>query len=506
MANGRLGKASVAVQDTVAVYTNSSGAEASVSLIATSIPNGTLAHFRIDSTTDALKTTTAIVSAAFQDEYLNYIVKNTNWDDTAAPALVGRIELGPVTQLNAAWFNGASTSESYTVSDFTYAPPITYEAAVAHGSYIVRTAASTTHQITPSGTEDLSDWYSAMWGYDTTAATRLYNQANADGRASNQMSSSLSYDNRGQAFDPYTSSTIGVNNNGYHSMKFVKDNVLVAGNLGNTSIWYQRISTAISAAQSDYQTMRLQNGCWLMDGGPSNAYVYIGSNFEPATDDAWINYTGADYVGVATSTAITRGNVAWFEYKPSEDSWYVGLRDSSAGIYACRFTRAGFENNTGSPTYLSRVTNDATYGWTALGAANITAQTAGQFTANTWRYTSLRIGLSQWVLYGSNDTDYDIWITDDLIEWKTVSDYYGATYDYSSQISDVLITQLAGNTTVNAVKSDIVSLGQDGILEQDQSMVQYERSGLVLNNGDRVLAYNRGTNPLVVQVMGYEGS
>ena len=59
---------------------------------------------------------------------------------------------------------------------------------------------------------------------------------------------------------------------------------------------------------------------------------------------------------------------------------------------------------------------------------------------------------------------------------------------------------------MNAIKSDIVSLGQDGILEQDQSMVQYERSGLVLNNGDRVLAYNRGTNPLVVQVMGYEGS
>ena len=506
MANGRLGKASVAVQDTVAVYTNSSGAEASVSLIATSIPNGTLAHFRIDSTTDALKTTTVIVSAAFQDEYLNYIVKNTNWDDTTAPALVGRIELGPVTQLNAAWFNGTSTSESYTVSDFTYAPPITYEAAVAHGSYIVRTASSLTRQITPSGTEDLSDWYSAMWGYDTAAANRLYNQANVEGRASNGMDTSLSYSDRGQAFDPYTSSTISVNNGGRNSMKFVKDNVQVTGSSTSDSIWYQGISTSISAAQSDYQTMRLQNGCWLMDGGPNSAKVLIGSNFEPSVDDDWTNSSNADYFSIATSTAITRGNVAWFEYKPSEDSWYVGFRDSSAGIYACRFTRAGFEDNTGSPSGLSRVSNNVTFGWTALGAANITAQTAGQFTANTWRYTSLRIGLSQWVLYGSNDTDYDIWITDDLIEWKTVSDYYGATYDYSSQISDVLISQLAGNTTVNAVKSDIVSLGQDGILEQDQSMVQYERSGLVLNNGDRVLAYNRGTNPLVVQVMGYEGS
>ena len=35
---------------------------------------------------------------------------------------------------------------------------------------------------------------------------------------------------------------------------------------------------------------------------------------------------------------------------------------------------------------------------------------------------------------------------------------------------------------------------------------QYERTGLVLSNGDRVVTYNSSTKPYTIQVMGYEGS
>ena len=47
MANGRLGKATVLAKGTTAVYTNSSGAEASVSVVAQAT-GGSQFHLRID--------------------------------------------------------------------------------------------------------------------------------------------------------------------------------------------------------------------------------------------------------------------------------------------------------------------------------------------------------------------------------------------------------------------------------------------------------------------------
>jgi hypothetical protein len=121
MANGRLGHSNVTAKSTNAVYTNSSGAEASVSLLGFA-ENPVNVDVRIDDSTDALElSTTLATSETFQDRYLDYAVSNTSLT-TPAPVYVGRVQFGDVTQTTTGskyvyeFYSNANTT-TYTVSD-----------------------------------------------------------------------------------------------------------------------------------------------------------------------------------------------------------------------------------------------------------------------------------------------------------------------------------------------------------------------------------------------------
>ena len=76
---------------------------------------------------------------------------------------------------------------------------------------------------------------------------------------------------------------------------------------------------------------------------------------------------------------------------------------------------------------------------------------------------------------------------------------------YQATEGDFIVKSVSG--TVTATASNITLLALDGILESNLQLVQYERSGLVLSNNDRILVNNSGTaNNLSVMVMGYEGT
>ena len=78
-------------------------------------------------------------------------------------------------------------------------------------------------------------------------------------------------------------------------------------------------------------------------------------------------------------------------------------------------------------------------------------------------------------------------------------------YDYN--VVEGVTTIRSDSGTVTASKTNIGNVGTDGVLEESTSLTQYERTGLVLSNNDRVIVYNADTtNDLVVQVMGYEGT
>ena len=119
----------------------------------------------------------------------------------------------------------------------------------------------------------------------------------------------------------------------------------------------------------------------------------------------------------------------------------------------------------------------------------------------------MRIGTSLWVLIASESnsaTQEEVFYSTDLITWTASATYFGDD-DYS--VTEGVATITSNSGAVTATKTRIGVLGTDGILEQDVAMTQYERTGIVLSNGDRILVRNRGTTQTaVVQVMGYEGS
>ena len=119
-----------------------------------------------------------------------------------------------------------------------------------------------------------------------------------------------------------------------------------------------------------------------------------------------------------------------------------------------------------------------------------------------------RIGDSLWVLsvnmQNNQNLAAEIFYSTDLQSWTSAVGRY-SPYDYN--VIENVTTIRSDSGTVTASKTNIGNVGTDGVLEEATSLTQYERTGLVLSNNDRVVAYNGATtNDLVVQVMGYEGT
>jgi len=203
------------------------------------------------------------------------------------------------------------------------------------------------------------------------------------------------------------------------------------------------------------------------------------------------------------------GSVIFHEYNPNDGKHYIAIRNNSTmalltttrdQILAIGAGQRYTENLGTSDDY---VTYDSNFSlspstFDLVGSSNaINKQTC----------RSMRIGTSLWVLIISelsSATQEEVFYSTDLITWTDAATYYGSD-DYSATEGVATITSNSG--AVTATKTRIGVLGTDGILEQDLAMVQYERTGIVLSNGDRILVRNRGTTQTaVVQVMGYEGT
>jgi hypothetical protein len=201
----------------------------------------------------------------------------------------------------------------------------------------------------------------------------------------------------------------------------------------------------------------------------------------------------------------TGGIVLYFEYNPNDGKHYVALRSGSAAALFTTTRDSLIDNiseggrESGSfGTSDDYVTYDSNFSL-PLSTFSITDSSVN--------FRSMRIGTSLWVLIVTDfnaTTTEEVFYSTDLISWSTPATFYGSD-DYSSTSGVTTITSNSG--AVTATKTRMGVLGTDGILEQDLAMTQYERTGIVLSNGDRILVRNRGTTQTaVVQVMGYEGS
>ena len=113
-----------------------------------------------------------------------------------------------------------------------------------------------------------------------------------------------------------------------------------------------------------------------------------------------------------------------------------------------------------------------------------------------------------WIMdvYNHTTAKWDSYSTANLHEWSLVQDSEG-TDPFKLKISNTLEIQSTTNfacivTTCNCF---MANMDCSGLIDYCISANQYERNGIVLSNGDRVMINNNSDEKLNAQIWGYEG-
>jgi len=103
-------------------------------------------------------------------------------------------------------------------------------------------------------------------------------------------------------------------------------------------------------------------------------------------------------------------------------------------------------------------------------------------------------------LYNTNDNKWDVFSSPNLIDWERAT-------SLSSRVSNTLIYEV--NSACTCIRSTcncfMSNTDSSGIIDYKVSANNYERNGVVISNGDRVMVNNNSNKCLAVQVWGYEG-
>ena len=152
--------------------------------------------------------------------------------------------------------------------------------------------------------------------------------------------------------------------------------------------------------------------------------------------------------------------------------------------------------------YLLCYTDIASHEYMTKVASFPSAMTSSAYTSPVMCVGCLfRVDSSNWVISVWNNTTnvWDRFVSSNLIDWSSVGTTYTLnktnTQSYTAYPSCV---QLATNNYEFCVP-------QCGYIDYQVSANNFERTGVVISNGDRVIVNNDSANGLAVQVWGYEG-
>ena len=531
MANGRLGKAKIASKETTAVYTNSSGNEASITIKAQSTA-GTDFLVRIDDSSDALTQSTTLVSEAYDERYLKYPTNNTLLADTAASQYLGRNMFVSSTGRTSNT-NITSQFETYLASNtttYTFTTQAQRQATSLHQwpyETWLNVHAASTRMIHVGNTSTMNTAYMTTVEPAEVPASSYYNRVvNGSDQEGHTTVSGLSYYNSATVFDPWSVDpmlVLGLNTNSYMTGKAIRGSDSSWGNQNRTSDswYYNQIGSSSDAPTGAYQYRRLylQNQAAVADSCNDSTTAVInffGSGFDLTSSGNTIADSMVDLgqaKGFSYNNNVTRrgGHTVFFEYNPTDGLHYwCYYRNSDTTYYLATFDRAAVRSgkSNGSITTLSYGVDQPSLG---LLHATISLTVDSPFDFNTSQDNTSRctfIGTLTkplWALvffrYNDNTASHTYYSTD-LKTWKRSTAYFSPN-DYIEVVNDTTVTSNSG--VVAAVKSNITNIGDDGVLEENTAFNHYENTGLVISNGDRVVVYNAGAGDCVVQVMGYEG-
>ena len=546
MANGRLGKAKVSPLSTAVVYDNTSGAEASVSILAQA-NNPVPMSLRIDGSNDAVSYAVTLVSETYQVNYIVYDVANTSFT-SGAPSYIGRLQFRTITGTPTGpyycyeYYSGAN-STLYTISgdaDFntsTSLQPMRFDAYNSStGLDDAGDGRKNPNAIMVAVPGGADRGQMALYATPTTADA-YYKRVYARDNSGSQLSqASTSYKDGQICVDYHNQQTVltgfSMHNSssaitGFCANPSVSNTLSSSSYSSSNSIMYRCVGGNSSFPQaSNYSHMpgRLVNRIALFDTCGSNDRFgfatmadsyYNTNNYSTSQIAGYIVYQNTNSHFRFDSNTNTRdgGQVLYFDYDPNTQKYYFACRNNSQA-YLYQIDRTEFLANVSSGgTQTGTLGNDyASHGFTLINndfelPFNNTSDYANT-EQNTLQGRTQRIGDSLWVLsvniYNTTSIAAEIFYSTDLQTWTSAIGRY-TPYDYN--VVEGVTTIRSDSGTVTASKTNIGNVGTDGVLEESTSLTQYERTGLVLSNNDRVIVYNADTtNDLVVQVMGYEGT
>lgn len=508
MANGRLGSAKINPVNAALLYSNTSGSQAVINIQATGLSSTTNANLAlaIDSATVALnQTTTATVIPSGDMSQIVYGL------DTLSNNRPLRYEFFSNTNDNnsgdypASYWNGSAWFRPGT--GFYGAPndqkidPYFISTPSAYGKVLAELPVAIRYN---TSNQNLRFRYHNV---GTMTGQQFANtQQFADPGTSYTGTYNASYGGFGWSADPYTDYFIGVGDQGYMESAKVAGTVTNSNSFTSNSVMYSLFS-----GQPVYNYLHYwsaprimgSNGLFIMQPtGYSNSQFGIG-DIELA---ASLGNSGYAYQWTSTASqaawwyigspaGTNEGMVGWFEYNPNDQRYYFEyVVPSYRNIYSfSRATLLAFTNRGTSQSY-----NFASF---------TTSHGAGPWGTSFVR-RPLRIGASLWWTASNNGSAY---VSTDLKTWVLATTYFAAngyaanTFNAAQVNNTSYLYAQVSTANISKFESGYLGVSETAVLEYNTSISNYQRTGIVLSNGDKLYAQNYGSVPISATVMGYEG-
>jgi len=214
------------------------------------------------------------------------------------------------------------------------------------------------------------------------------------------------------------------------------------------------------------------------------------------------------------------GKVIFCEYHPDDGCTYVLIRFTNTNqqmfkIHADTFfayTSANYSSVSSSwwqPNMLTEDFDYATQGIERLSTSDwsFPTLTNAPFNSTNSTYRVHYIAQNRWAMIGWNTSSgaRDILTSTDLKTWVSYDTSFSPQKYSVKSTNNNAVELLHDNTKFFFNEDNFVNLGTDGILESATNATVLERTGLMLDDGDKVIVQNTGSVSMSVQVMGYEG-
>jgi hypothetical protein len=553
MAVGRLAHVSVAAGGYATVYNNSSGTPAVVSVIVGAAEDATFNLRITDASSYDFTNTITVATESYNTDDIRIdsqtsgvqnryqFTSDTGNYTTEAKNLNFYLDSNTTSYANYGAYNATSSWEF----------PVRAIPAIANSSYEPVLFGSTT-QISTGYSVDVSG-YGGNDQYPSEES-RVFRMAthragtdpfgNGWGTGNYNWSWSQANSNRHVAWDPWWKKAYGetigklfmsVDNSAFMRSYVIRLDAQNTNSRTSDSMWWNFSSGNVGAESTyakPYPRIRMSCGVVVLDTCAEGTtgrglYWYAFDPDVPASQivDAAIEQSNQYRNGIAGNTnwltsKLQGGNCIFMEYNPQDDHHYLFVRGSTSTQYMLKIKRDTFFTYT-STNYISTISNwwdpnIATAGFTLdtegivlLDAADWSFPTFSNapFTNGDCTFRTYYVAENTWAMVGWNTTTgaRDIAISNDLLTWQTFDAFYSPNKYEVKATNDSTVTLKHDNTKLFYTEDNFVNLGTDGILENGTQAKILERTGLMMDSGDKLIVHNSGTVPLSVQVMGYEG-